>query len=69
METTYNSLAQFMQALFGVYQPNGYEDASGNFVVASGFAGVDWQYVLSVAIFCLVVYCLFKLLGGIICKS
>ena len=69
MEVVYGTLAQFMQALFGVYNPVGYEDASGTFIVASGFAGVDWPYVLSVVLFLLVVYSLFRLLGGFIWKS
>lgn len=69
MEVVYNTILDFMQAIFGVYNPVGYTDASGNFIVASGFAGVDWPYILSVCLFSLVVYCLFKLLGGIICRS
>lgn len=69
MEVVYNTLAEFMQAVFGVYHPIGYEDASGNFIVASGFAGVDWPYILSVFLFCLIVYCLFRLIGGLLWKS
>ena len=69
MEIAYNSIASFMQSLFGVYSPVGYEDATGTFIVASGFAGVDWPYILGVCLFCLIVYCLFRLLGGLIWKS
>lgn len=35
-------------------------------VVASGTAGVDWEYVSGVFLFGLILFCLFKLLGGIV---
>lgn len=35
-------------------------------VVASGTAGVDWEYVSGVFLFGLMLFCLFKLLGGIV---
>ena len=63
------TLQEFMYALFGEYVPVGFEDGAGNFVVASGFAGVDWPYILSVCLFLLVVYCLFRLLGAVLWKS
>ena len=69
MEIAYNTLSEFMYALFGEYNPIGYEDASGSFIVAPGLAGVDWPYILSVCMFLLVVYCLFRLLWGVLWKS
>lgn len=36
-----------------------------NEVVASGAAGVDWPYVLGVLGFFLVVYCIFRIIGGL----
>jgi len=35
-------------------------------VVASGASGVDWQYVLGVFGFFLVVYCIFRIIGTVI---
>ena len=38
-------------------------------VVPAGLAGVDWLYVLGGLLFIVVVWSVFKLLGGLICKT
>ena len=38
-------------------------------VVASGFAGVDWTYVAGVLLFAIVLWCFFRLLGGVLCRG
>lgn len=63
MEIVYSSIRDLFRALFGVYSPVSYTLADGTSVVPAGAAGVDFEYVLSVCIFALVVYCLFRLLG------
>lgn len=43
-------------------------DAEGSFVgqvVASGAAGVDWSWVMTALLVIVVIYCLFRLLGGV----
>lgn len=53
--------------LLGEYTPVGYT-VDGNFIVAGGFAGVDWEYLVRAFAFLLVLYCLFRLLGAVLCK-
>lgn len=33
--------------------------------IASGMAGVDWPWIASAALLLLVIFCIFKLIGGI----
>lgn len=65
MEPIFHTLQDWMQALFGTYTPVFYETADAVSVIPSGLAGVDFPYVLSVLLFALIVYSLFRLLGGI----
>jgi len=37
-------------------------------VIASGFAGVDWTYVLGVLAFLVVLYCILRIIGGVISR-
>lgn len=56
--------------IFGSYRPivGPAISPSGELVeiALSGLAGVDWPYVLGVGLFALVLYCFFKLLGGVL---
>lgn len=63
MNETFMALRDFMHTFFGPYVPISYTDATGTNVVPAGLAGVDLEYVLSVCVFSLVVYSLFRLLG------
>lgn len=38
-------------------------------VVASGFAGVDWPFVLGVAIFIVTLYCVLRIIGAVISRG
>jgi len=64
-------MSEILQSIFGVYTPittEVYSDA-GEYVgtvVASGMAGVDWQYLAGVALFAIVLISVFKLLGVIL---
>lgn len=59
-------------AIFGEYTPVTYSvynhyTESLETVVANGLAGVDWCYVLGVLGFFLVLFCILRILGGLIC--
>lgn len=59
-------------SIFGTYSPVTYEvynavTESYDNVVAQGFAGVDWPYLLGVSGFFLVLYCILRIIGGVIC--
>lgn len=63
MEISFNTLRDFFRAFFGTYTPVSYVDGSGSSIIPAGLSGVDFEYVLSVLLFALIVYCLFRLLG------
>lgn len=63
----------FLESVLGTYAPVTYElynaaSDTTNTVVAVGLAGVDWSYVFSGVAFLIVIYCVFKALGAIVCK-
>lgn len=67
MEPIYNSLKQFFDILLGTYTPVTYV-LDGNEIIPPGLAGVDWSYLVRAFAFLLVFYCVFRLLGVILCK-
>ncbi len=67
-----NTMSQAVRALFGTYTPrvqtvatyyNGEQIAVEEQYVP-GLAGLDWEWLAGFAVFCLMLYCLFRLLGG-----
>lgn len=54
----------WLQSVFGTYTPITYNDGSID-IIPSGMAGVDWQYLAGVIVFCVFIYSLFRFLGGI----
>lgn len=63
--------------IFGQYMPVTYEvfeyDTSGSLrklydAIPAGLAGVDWTYVLGVAAFLIVLYCILRIIGGVISR-
>lgn len=67
------SIRDFLISILGSYEPVTYQvyDAATEAyvdVVAAGFAGVDWLYVGTLALLVVVIYCVLKCLGGLICK-
>jgi len=67
-----NTMSQAVKALFGTYTPrvqtvatyyNGEQIAVEEQYVP-GLAGLDWEWLGGFAVFCLMLYCLFRLLGG-----
>lgn len=65
-------MLELITTIFGTYQPVTYEvynavTESYDIVVAQGFAGVDWPYILAVGGFFLVLYSIMRIIGGIVC--
>lgn len=67
-----NTMSQAVKALFGTYTPrvqtvatyyNGEQIAIEEQYVP-GVAGLDWEWLGGFAVFCIMLYCLFRLLGG-----
>lgn len=60
-----------MFSIFGAYTPvtTAVYDSSGAYVgdvVASGASGVDWAYVLGIALFAIVLYCALRIMEAVI---
>lgn len=67
------SLPDFLSSVLGEYTPVSYEvyDIASDTVsrvIPSGVAGVDWLYVGSLLLLVVVIFCVLKCLGGLICK-
>lgn len=65
-------MLELITSIFGQYHPVTYEvynavTESYETIVAQGFAGVDWPYILAVGGFFLVLYCILRIVGGVIC--
>lgn len=60
-----NEFITFLDNLLGSYSP--VVDSSG--VIPAGMAGVDFPYVFRCLFFAIVVYCVFKIIGAIICRT
>lgn len=65
-------MLELITCIFGSYTPVTYEiynavTESYDTVVAQGFAGVDWPYILAVGGFFLVLYSILRIIGGIVC--
>lgn len=69
------------KTIFGVYQPiqtiseniiTTTTDIDGNTIVTETISyinSVDWSYIGSVVVFCILFYCALRILGGIICAK
>lgn len=71
------SIKSILASIFGTYEPvtttavyletvDGETVTTLVDVVADGAAGVDYEYLSGVLIFCIMLFCLFRLLGGIL---
>lgn len=49
-------------SLFGTYAP--LVNSDGSYV--EGIAGVDWTYILGVQLFIVVLYCVLRMIGGVL---
>lgn len=64
----YESFRSFIDYVLGAYSPVTYVNLDGISVIPSGLSGVDWGFVFSGLILCIVLFSFFKLIGGVICK-
>lgn len=55
----------FLDSVLDTYVPVMASDGT----IPSGLAGVDWSYVFAGLLLCIVVWSVFKILGGMICKN
>lgn len=65
-------MLELITSIFGQYHPVTYDvynavTESYETIVAQGFAGVDWPYILAVGGFFLVLYCILRIVGGVLC--
>lgn len=67
-EPIYASLAEFLNVLLGVYSPPSYI-VDGVTIIPAGMAGVDWEYMIRALLFIVVLYSLFRLIGGLLCRQ
>ena len=71
---TDNSLVQVVRRLFGTYTPRTqtvttYYDGQPLSVdeqIIPGLGGLDWEWITGACLFLLMLYCLFRLLGGVV---
>lgn len=63
-----STIKQFLDNLLGVYTPITFI-SDGNEVIPPGFAGVDWPYLVRALVFLLILWSIFRILGGIICRT
>lgn len=59
------SLKAVIVDLFGSYVPVTYSDGTID-IIPSGLAGVDFEWLAGVLLFALSLYCVFRILGGIL---
>lgn len=72
-DTAPDSLSGLIRSLFGSYEPRTqtvttYYDGkpiSSEEQIIPGLGGLDWEWIAGVLLFALVLFCLFRLLGGI----
>lgn len=55
-------------SLFGTYEPVSVTNALGEVEYLTGMAGVDWPYVLGALAFIVSVYCVLRIIGGVLSR-
>lgn len=65
-------MLSLIESIFGSYEPISYQVYNAvsdtiESVIPSGMAGVNWPYVLAVSLFGMVLYCVLRMLGGVLC--
>lgn len=64
-------MLSLIESIFGSYEPITYQVYNSvsdtvESIIPSGMAGVNWPYVLAVALFGMVLYCILRMLGGVL---
>lgn len=62
-----SSFKSFFDSVLGTYVPQVYQ-FNGDSIIPEGFAGVDWPYVVRAASLLLVIWCVLRIIGGLICR-
>lgn len=60
-----NGIRNFLATICGVYTPVVASDGS----IPSGLAGVDWPYVLTALLVIITIYSIFRIIGGMLCRT
>lgn len=55
-------------SIFGTYEPVSVINSLGDTEYLQGMAGVDWPYVLGVLGFFVTLYCILRIIGGVISR-
>lgn len=63
-----DTIDTIIQAYLGTYTPNTYTIGTDT-VIASGLAGVDWVYLGKLALLLVVLYSIWRIIGGIACRK
>lgn len=62
-------MREFVESILGTYCPSFLTSSEdGSLIALHGLAGLDWSYIFTGVLFCIVVASFFKIIGGIICK-
>lgn len=62
-----SAFKSFLDSVLGSYSPVTY-DVGSDVLIPDGFAGVDWPYLVRAAALLLVIWCVLRLIGGLICR-
>lgn len=62
------TFADFLNTVLGDYVPSTITIA-GEKIALNGMAGVDWPYIVRALVLIVVIYCLLKMVGGLIWKT
>lgn len=69
MNVAFTTIKDFLDSILGTYVPMVTVLPDGSTIVLSGFAGVDWPYVIRACVFLLVAYSVLRIIGGMICRT
>lgn len=61
-------LKDLIISIFGTYEPVCVVNAAGETEFLTGMAGVDWPYVLGALAFIVSVYCVLRIIGGVVSR-
>lgn len=69
MDVVYTTIKDFLDSILGTYIPMVTTLPDGSVIPLGGVAGVDYPYLIRAAVFLLTMYCVYKIIGGLICKN
>ena len=69
MQVVYTTIKDFMDSILGEYVPMVTILPDGSTIPLGGLAGVDFPYLIRAGVFLLTMYCVYKIIGGLICRT